>query len=114
MNKPTIYRLTGITKKNPEVIEQANGLTIWYKQDTSFKVPKGYIYINIDAPLSIANIENIAMTRLLVNLYSDTLIEENYDAELAGIHYHLYAHQGGVTLALSGISEKQGDLLINY
>ena len=111
VNKPTIYRLTGITKKNPEVIEQANGLTIWYKQDTSFKVPKGYIYINIDAPLSIANIENIAMTRLLVNLYSDTLIEENYDAELAGIHYHLYAHQGGVTLALSGISEKQGDLL---
>ena len=95
----------------PKIVEQTNGLTIWYKQDATFKVPKGYIYISIDAPNSVKNIKTIAMTRLLVDLYSDTLIEENYDAELAGIHYHLYAHQGGISLQLSGISEKQGDLL---
>jgi secreted Zn-dependent insulinase-like peptidase len=51
------------------------------------------------------------MTRLFVDLYTDTVIEENYDAELAGIHYHLYAHQGGVTLQLSGYSENQHLLL---
>ena len=111
VSHPTIYRLADTTTKIPQVIEQSDGLTIWYKQDTSFNVPKGYIYINIDAPQSIASIRNIAMTRLLVDLYSDTLIEENYNAELAGINYHLYAHQGGVTLEISGISEKQGDLL---
>jgi len=110
IGKPEVYKNNGTTT-NPKVIEQTDGLTIWYKQDTIFKVPKGYTYISIDSPHSIASIENIAMTRLLVDLYSDTLIEENYDAELAGIHYHLYAHQGGVTLQLSGISEKQGDLL---
>ncbi len=110
VSKPEVYNNNGTTI-NPKKIEQSNGLTIWYKQDTLFKVPKGYIYISIDAPHSIASIENIAMTRLLVDLYSDTLIEENYDAELAGIHYHLYAHQGGVSLQLSGMSEKQGDLL---
>lgn len=111
MGKPEVYSDNGSTK-NPMVIEQSDGLTIWYKQDTIFKVPKGYIYISIDAPNSIKSTESIAMTRLLVDMYSDTLIEENYDAELAGIHYHLYAHQGGVTLQLSGISEKQGDLLV--
>jgi len=111
VSNPIIYSKEGTTRQIPEVVEQSDGLTIWYKQDITFKVPKGYIYINIDAPQSIASIKNIAMTRLLVDLYSDTLIEENYDAELAGIHYHLYAHQGGVTLELSGISEKQGDLL---
>jgi secreted Zn-dependent insulinase-like peptidase len=51
------------------------------------------------------------MTRLFVDLYTNTVVEENYDAELAGIHYHLYAHQGGITLQISGISENQPRLL---
>lgn len=96
---------------SPIKIAQASGLAIWYKQDTTFKVPKGYIYIGIDSPYSVLTVENIAMTRLFVDLYTNTVIEENYDAELAGIHYHLYAHQGGLTLQVSGISENQPTLL---
>jgi secreted Zn-dependent insulinase-like peptidase len=74
-------------------------------------VPKGYIYINIDSPVTIKNNAQIAMTRLFVDLYSDAVVEGHYDAELAGIHYHLYPHQGGMTLQLSGISDKQELLL---
>lgn len=95
----------------PTKIETSSGLVVWYKQDTTFKVPKGYIYLGIDSPYSIASVENIAMTRLFVDLYTNTVVEENYDAELACIHYHLYAHQGGITLQLSGISENQPKLL---
>ena len=107
---PLIYDNVG-QQVIPEKIENSSGLTVWYKQDTTFKVPKGYIYIGIDSPFSIENIENIAMTRLFVDLYTNTVVEENYDAELAGIHYHLYAHQGGMTLQISGISENQPKLL---
>lgn len=95
----------------PIKIEDSCGLSVWYKQDTTFKVPKGYIYLGIDSPSSIDSVETIAMTRLFVDLYTNTVIEENYDAELAGIHYHIYAHQGGLTLQLSGISENQPKLL---
>lgn len=95
----------------PTKIESSNGLAVWYKQDTTFKVPKGYIYIGIDSPLAIQSVANIAMTRLFVDLYTNTIVEENYDAELACIHYHLYAHQGGITLQISGISENQPKLL---
>jgi insulysin len=95
----------------PEKIINKNGLAAWYKQDHTFKVPKGYLYIGIDSPFVVASVANIAMTRLFVDLYTDTVIEENYEAELAGIHYHLYAHQGGVTLQLSGYSENQHLLL---
>ena len=95
----------------PIKIEDSSGLSVWYKQDTTFKVPKGYIYLGIDSPYSIKSINTIAMTRLFVDLYTNTVVEENYDAELAGIHYHLYAHQGGITLQLSGISENQPRLL---
>jgi secreted Zn-dependent insulinase-like peptidase len=95
----------------PEKIVNKNGFTAWYKQDKTFKVPKGYLYIGIDSPHTVLNPAHVAMTRLFVDLYTDTVIEENYDAELAGIHYHLYAHQGGVTLQLSGYSENQHLLL---
>jgi secreted Zn-dependent insulinase-like peptidase len=95
----------------PTKIEDCSGLTVWYIQDTTFKVPKGYIYLGIDSPYAIESVETIAMTRLFVDIYSNTVVEENYDAELAGIHYNLYAHQGGITLQLSGISENQPRLL---
>jgi insulysin len=95
----------------PKLIEKSNGFNVWYKQDISFNVPKGHIYLGIDSPIAIANDSNVAMTRLFADLYSDAVVEENYDAELAGIHYHLYAHQGGVTLQLSGVSANQAKLL---
>lgn len=107
---PVILPHDKVTSR-PELIEKHDGLAIWFKQDTTFKVPKGYIYIGIDSPLALENTKNIAMTRLFADLYSDAIIEEHYDAELAGIHYHLYSHQGGVTLQVSGISEKQKELL---
>lgn len=110
VGNPHIYA-DADTNELPVIIEEASGLAIWYKQDITFKVPKGYIYLGIDSPYSILSIENIAMTRLFVDLYTNIVIEENYDAELACIHYHLYAHQGGITLQISGISENQPALL---
>ncbi|MFT5636214.1 MAG: insulysin [Cognaticolwellia sp.] len=95
----------------PENICQQNGLNVWFKHDTSFNTPKGYIYLSIDSPTVIESASTIAMTRLFIDLYSDVVIEEHYDAELAGIHYHLYFHQSGLTLQLSGISTKQEQLL---
>lgn len=97
--------------KIPQLIEETSGLKIWFKQDSIFNVPKGYIYIAIDSPITVSSTLHIAMTRLFVNLFSDAVLEEHYEAELAGIHYHLYAHQGGMTLQLSGISSNQGKLL---
>lgn len=108
---PKVYPNQSNTSLIPEVIVDESGIKVWYKQDNTFKVPKGYLYLGIDSPKAIQSIENIAMTRLFVDLYTDTVIEKNYDAELAGIHYHLYAHQGGVTLQVSGMSEKQNLLL---
>lgn len=112
VEKPEIYGLKDQeTPITPHLLNQENGLQFWYKQDHTFNVPKGYIYIGIDSPVTLENEENIAMTRLFVDLYTESVIEEHYDAELAGIHYHLYSHQGGLTLQLSGVSEKQDDLL---
>ena len=95
----------------PEVICQTAGMRAWFKQDQSFNIPKGYIYLNIDSPRCVQTNENIAMTRLFINLFTDNITEEHYAAELAGMHYHLYPHQSGMTMQISGLSEKQPELL---
>lgn len=96
---------------NPVCIDKQNGYEIWYKQDITFNTPKGYIYVGIDSPAIIQSNENNAMGRLFVDLFSDSIIEKHYNAEIAGIQYHLYAHQGGMTLQISGFTEKQSCLL---
>ncbi|TRX57377.1 insulinase family protein [Thalassomonas sp. M1454] len=129
-SKPSFAELS-LPKPNPYIVEKPRlvtpdnkpkkparllskpGLNIWFKQDSSFFVPKGQIFIGIDSHVAIESKQNIAMTRLFVELFSDAVLEQNYHAELAGIHYHLYPHQGGMTLQLSGINEKQPLLLKN-
>ncbi|OEF05558.1 insulinase family protein [Vibrio genomosp. F10] len=95
----------------PEVIEQLEGFTLWHLQDSQFRVPKGVIYVAIDSPHSVSSTRNIVKTRLCVEMFLDTLMKETYQAEIAGMSYNLYSHQGGVTLSISGFSQKQADLL---
>ncbi|USD40342.1 insulinase family protein [Vibrio sp. SCSIO 43135] len=95
----------------PEVIEELDGFTLWHLQDHQFRVPKGVIYVAIDSPHSVANPRNIVKTRLCVEMFLDSLIKETYQAEIAGMGYNMYAHQGGVTLTISGFSQKQPELM---
>lgn len=95
----------------PEIAGESPGFRLWHMQDQTFPVPKGVLYIAIDSPHAVANARNIVMTRLCVEMFLDSLAEETYQAEIAGMGYNLYAHQGGVTLSISGFSEKQPQLL---
>ncbi len=95
----------------PKLIEEDEGFRLWHLQDDEFRVPKGVVYVAIDSPYAVASAKNIVQTRLCVEMFLDSLTKETYQAEIAGMGYNLYAHQGGVTLALSGFSEKLPQLL---
>ena len=47
---------------------------------------------------------------LFSDLVNDSLAECTYDADLAGLGYHLGAHSFGVTVSLSGYNDKLPDL----
>lgn len=97
--------------ETPTIIEELPGFRLWHQQETEFAVPKGVIYIAIDSPHAVASHHNIVMTRLCVEMFLDRLATETYQAEIAGMSYNLYTHQGGVTLSLSGFNQKQPQLL---
>ncbi|QIR06679.1 insulinase family protein [Salinivibrio costicola] len=95
----------------PILIEELPGFRLWHGQEPHFRVPKGHVYIAIDSPHAVASVKNIVMTRLSVEMLLEALNEHAYQAEIAGINYNLYAHQGGVTLNISGFNDKQPLLL---
>lgn len=74
-------------------------------------MPKGVLYVAIDSSHAVASPKNIVKTRLCVEMFLDSLAQETYQAEIAGMGYNMYAHQGGVTLTLSGFSQKLPQLL---
>ncbi|MGF1682537.1 insulinase family protein [Photobacterium minamisatsumaniensis] len=95
----------------PQLIQDLPGFRLWFKQEHEFRVPKGIMYIAIDSPHAVSSARNIVKTRLCVEMLLEATNEVAYPAEIAGMSYNLYAHQGGVTLQLSGFSEKQPLLL---
>ncbi|NOH70710.1 insulinase family protein [Vibrio pectenicida] len=95
----------------PEVIQDLPGFKLWHLQDNEFRVPKGVIFVAIDSPHAVANAKNIVKTRVCVEMFLDSLAKETYQAEIAGMSYNMYSHQGGVTLTLSGFSKKQPELM---
>ncbi len=88
----------------PACIESSDGFTSWLMQDTIFRSPKGVLYIAIDSPNSVADIESIVKTRVSVEMLVEAINEVAYPAEIAGMSYNFYTNQGGATLKLSGLT----------
>lgn len=97
--------------KEPALIDAQPGFRLWHLQETEFRVPKGVIYIAIDSPHAVSTSRKIVKMRLCVEMFLDSLAKRTYPAEIAGMGYNIYAHQGGITLSISGFSQKQPELL---
>ncbi|WP_349922076.1 insulinase family protein [Aeromonas veronii] len=95
----------------PACLVDRPGFRLWHLHEHLFGVPKGNLYISIDSEHAVKNPRHIAMARLAVELLQDHLNALTYPAELAGLGYQIYAHQGGFTINMSGFADKQPLLL---
>lgn len=91
----------------PTKILQQQNLQVWYAQDDQFKQPKGDCFISFDCKAVTQGAAVSAYKRLWVSMMAEHLNDLFYHAGVAGLHYHLYAHQGGFTIHTSGLSQKQ-------
>ncbi|AOT07385.1 insulinase family protein [Pseudoalteromonas luteoviolacea] len=105
-NENTLYDIESTTHI-PSQLQERPGFAFWFKQDATFRVTKGHFYLEIDSEASISNHKAMALTRLFADLFMDSVAEQFYSAELAGLSYHLTSHQGGLTLHTAGLSSCQ-------
>lgn len=78
-----------------------------YSQNYQFKTPKGDCYLSIENPNMIGSARHVAIKKLWIACLSEQLSEAYSGAEMAGINFRLYGHQGGMTLHTSGFSDRQ-------
>lgn len=95
----------------PVIVAESTGYRIWHKKDDEFNVPKGHMYLSLDSEQASKTAKHAALTRLYVEMLLDYLTEPTYQAEVAGLSYNIYPHQGGITLHLSGFTGNQETLL---
>ncbi|MEO9943948.1 insulinase family protein [Paraglaciecola sp.] len=97
----------------PQKIVSETGLHIWYGQDDKFKQPKGHCFLTFDCPVVNQGIEIVAGKRLWIALLNERLNQKYYQANMAGIHFHFYPHQGGFSIQTSGFSNPQLEFCSN-
>ena len=95
----------------PVRIRTTPGLQLWFQQDATFKVPRADFYFSLRSPLANDSPQHAVLTELYVKLVNDQLNEFAYPAYLAGLNYELYKHLRGITVRISGYSDKQAVLL---
>ena len=93
--------------KLPKRIVNEQGLELWFGQDHKFLQPKGDCFLTFDCAASANGIISATHKRLWVALINEKLKQKYYQANLAGMHFHLYPHQGGFSLQTNGFSERQ-------
>lgn len=103
--------ISHINNEQPELLRKELGLELWHHTDTSFGTPRANLFLTIRSPVSTQSAEALNMTEIMVSLLKDSLNEFSYPAYLAGLHYELYNHMRGITIKISGYSDKQSQLL---
>ena len=95
----------------PRVIHSSPLSRLWYKEDTKFLLPKAVLKFELRNPLVYLDPVNVNMANLYVELLKDSLTEYSYMAELAGLKYSLNATNYGLSVSVSGFSDKMDVLL---
>jgi insulysin len=97
--------------KTPKLIRHDDHVRLWFKKDDRFWVPKATIHVTLRNPLVWATPANLVKSKFYCELVRDALVEYSYDAELAGLDYHLSASIFGLDVSVGGYNDKMSVLL---
>ena len=98
-------------QSHPVRIARRPGFELWHRADVEFGQPRANFNFTVRSPVANDSPRHAVLSSLHVRLVEDALTEFAYPAALAGHTYLLYRHHRGVTVGLSGWSDRQGALL---
>ena len=95
----------------PERVASQPGFELWHHADVEFGQPRTNFYFAVRSPIANDSPRHAVLNSLLVRMTNDALVEFAYPAVLAGQSHSLYRHHRGISVRLSGWSDKQELLL---
>lgn len=94
----------------PVLYENKAKLRVWHLQNTQFGTPKAQIVVLLNSHLT-QGLNGLSSARLYAAYISDQLNEDLYPAIMAGLNYRISANEQGISVLISGYSQKQEILL---
>ncbi|XP_025110229.1 nardilysin-like isoform X2 [Pomacea canaliculata] len=79
---------------------------MWYKKDSKYKLPKGFIMLHLITPVVSRSVVNAALCDLYLYIIQQNLQESLYPATLAGYEFSMEAMSTGVEIHTEGFSHK--------
>lgn len=84
---------------------------LWYKRDDTFWIPKTNFEIRLVSPILTVTPRNQVLTTLMTELFSDSITEDVYDAEMAELRFGLYGASDYIGVSSKGFTDKM-DVLV--
>lgn len=97
-------------KVGEKQITLANGIELYFKNDTSFRVPRSSVQLSLQ-PMGTLSITDKTAMSLLAGVIDEQLITTLYDASIAGLRGELNAGEKSVAISLEGYQENMPHLL---
>ncbi|WP_406663394.1 insulinase family protein [Gallaecimonas sp. GXIMD1310] len=94
-------------RHRPTLLSTDSQHRLWHWQDPDFRLPKGQLYLALESVHAMQSPRHVAMTRLWLDMVSEQLSGQLYDAELAGLGWQLYPQQAGITFHTWGTLGRQ-------
>lgn len=97
----------------PQQLSTKPKAELWYQNISKFKQPKAELYFSLRTNKANDTPRSAMLTQLYVTAVKQALSKEFYPAYLAGLNYQIYQHSRGLSVRISGYSEKQATLLLS-
>lgn len=112
---PFIAANTSVLPQNDTLPDRPEKLTsssakLWFKQDQDYQTPKADIYFTLISPVALSGASASIGLSLWTDMVIDQLNKPLYDALLAGHSASVYSHARGITVKVSGYSDKVTEL----
>ena len=104
-------RVSVVSEEMPYPYWQKDNAELWVAGAPMFKQRTADCYISFECPANTEGAGMMAAKRLWIACLNDVLQSQYYAAEIAGLNYRLYGHQGGFSIHTSGFSIRQAQLV---
>ena len=107
---PTALNLIDSSRQIPVIYTDKPGLKVWYLPNTDFGIPKTRQSVFLRSN-KVADLKGLSSAKLYVAYVIDQLNDALYPALMAGLNYDIAASEHGISIDISGYSDKQEVLL---
>eukprot|EP00971_Amphidinium_carterae_P090758 1796433-Amphidinium_carterae.1 len=95
-----------LNSRLPCPMPMTRAIQVYFRQDTSFDLPKACLYLEFFSPWTSESLANRTATGAWCRAVSEELQELSYHADVAGLTYSLGGSSKGISIALSGYQDK--------